>query len=453
MTETETQLQAQQSLIEGVLEALEAERPEPVLASLLEKRTAAEVALMLEALPPESRKHAWEAMAVGTRADTLERLPETVREQLIDGMSPTDLAATVEEMDVDRVVTIADELPEEVASPVFANLDEKRQRRLQAALSYAPGTAARLMHTDVLSVQPDFTLKETLDYLQDFEPPRHTDGIMVCDSRDNYLGKLYYTDLVHYPPKILVGDVMVNDVDTVEAEMSESDLAALFEKHNLISAAVLDQGGKFVGRITSADVMPLIHREAEKAFLQTSGLSQDEDLFAPVGPSARRRAVWLAINLATAFLAAWVIGLFEETLSQVVALAVLMPVVASMGGIAGSQTLTLTIRGFALGQISSGNVGWLTYKELAVSVLNGLLWALVVAVIAAMWFNDLEIGYVIAVALVLTMICAALAGVGVPLVLKRCGVDPALAGAVVLTTVTDVVGFFSFLGLGTLLLI
>ena len=314
MTSSEIQAESQQALIQESLEALRGDQPTEALDPILNERYAAEIALMLESLPPDLRNQAWEVMDAGKRAEALEHLSEAAREPLIDGMTDDALVATVEKMDADKVAAIVDELPDDISSPVFDGLDDTRQQRLQAALSHPAGTAARLMHTDVLSVRPDLTIGETLDYLQDHEPPRHTDGIMVCDAQETYLGKLYYTDLVHHPSRILVSDVMVENADWVNADTSEADVARLFEQHNLVSAAVVDQDGKFVGRLTSADVMPLIHQEAEKPYLKASGLSDDEDLFAPIGPSTRRRGVWLAINLATAFLAAWVIGLFQETL-------------------------------------------------------------------------------------------------------------------------------------------
>jgi magnesium transporter len=235
--------------------------------------------------------------------------------------------------------------------------------------------------------------------------------------------------------------------------MADDEVARLFEDRDLLSAPVVDTEGRLLGRITIDDVVDVIREDAEHSLLSMAGLDEEDDTFAPVFTSARRRAVWLGINLFTAFLASWVIGLFQATLQQVVALAVLMPIVASMGGIAGSQTLIIVIRGLALGQVGSSNARWLMTKELAVSVLNGIVWALVVALLATLWFRDIDIGLIIAVALIINLVCAAIAGFSIPFTLSRMNIDPAHAGTVILTTVTDVVGFMVFLGLGTIFLL
>jgi magnesium transporter len=235
--------------------------------------------------------------------------------------------------------------------------------------------------------------------------------------------------------------------------MPDTEVAKMFENHDLVSAPVLNEAGKLIGRITIDDVVDVIREDADHSLLSLAGLDEEDDTFAPVIKSARRRAVWLGINLCTAFLASWVIGLFQATIEQVVALAVLMPIVASMGGIAGSQTLIIVIRGLALGQIGVSNARWLMYKEIAVSALNGIAWALVVAVISAVWFKNANIGYIIGVALIVNLLCAAVAGMSIPFLLTRMKIDPAHAGTVILTTVTDVVGFMVFLGLGTLFLL
>jgi len=283
--------------------------------------------------------------------------------------------------------------------------------------------------------------------------PAHTDALMVIDGEGVYQGKLPMEIIVTGDPEAKVQDVMQPDAEVVRATANEHDVANLFDRRDLVSVAVLDENDQLLGRFTVDDVIDIIREEADRVLLQSAGLDEEEDLFAPVLPSAQRRGVWLGINLVTVFLAAWVIGQFEEALSKIVALAVLMPVVASMGGIAGSQTLTLTIRGMALDQIADANVRWLTVKELAVGALNGVVWALVVAVVAFFWFNDPGLSAVIASAMVLNLVAAALAGVAVPLALRRMGIDPALSGAVILTTVTDVIGFLSFLGLASVFLL
>jgi magnesium transporter len=275
----------------------------------------------------------------------------------------------------------------------------------------------------------------------------------VVNRQGRYLGVLYLSDLLTNDPDDSVAEVMTLDVKPILAETGARDVANRFKQLDLISAPVIDADGRVLGRVTVDDVMVVIREEADHQFMGHAGLSEGEDMFAPVLLSARRRALWLGINLLTAFLAAWVIGLFEATIEKVVALAVLMPVVASMGGIAGTQTLTLAIRGIALGHLSSKNIRWLLTKEMAVAILNGTLWALVVAGIALLWFGNTGIAVIIAVAITLNVLAAAFAGAMLPLLLEHFGIDPALAGGVILTTVTDVVGFLSFLGLASVFLL
>ncbi|MDJ0872010.1 MAG: magnesium transporter, partial [Gammaproteobacteria bacterium] len=328
------------------------------------------------------------------------------------------------------------------------------RERVEEVLAYPEGTVGRIMHPEVAVIRPDVSLDVVLRYLRQRKSlRRQTDGLMVIDRDNNYLGKLSYTALLTSDPAMTVSEVMLPEADSVRADTPETDLAILFERRDLVSVAVLDDGDKLVGVVTADDVLDIVREQADQQILNMAGLEEEEDLFAPVLPSAKRRAVWLGINLITAFLAAWVIGLFEATIDKIVALAVLMPIVASMGGIAGSQTLTLAIRGLALGQISSANTRWLAFKEIGVGMLNGVFWAVVVGAIAFVWFGSVGIGLVISAAMVLNLLAAALSGVAIPLILDRLGIDPALSGAVVLTTVTDVVGFMSFLGLATLFLL
>jgi magnesium transporter len=284
------------------------------------------------------------------------------------------------------------------------------------------------------------------------ELPDRTDRLFVVNRHDQYLGGLDITRLLTEDPEKTVGEVMDSTVEGIAPETAAREVAKLFEDRDLVSAAVVSSDGRLLGRITIDDVVDVIREEADHSVLSMAGLDEDEDMFAGVLRSARRRAVWLTINLATAFLAANVVGLFEATIEKVVALAVLMPIVASMGGIAGSQTLVLIIRGLALGQVEHTNARWLLIRELLVGMLNGLMLATLVGLAAGLWFKDLKLGLIICAALILNMMAAAVAGVTVPLALKRMGVDPALAGGVVLTTFTDCIGFASLLGLGTLFL-
>jgi magnesium transporter len=306
----------------------------------------------------------------------------------------------------------------------------------------------------VVTVRADVTVDVVLRYLRlRGELPEHTDHLFVVSRRHQYLGRLALTALLTHDPGAPINELLDDEQPAIAVDMSSDEVARQFSDHDWISAPVVDQNNILLGRITIDDVVDIIRAQAEHQVLSAAGLDEDEDLFSPVARAARRRALWLGINLATAFLASWVIGRFEATLQQIVALAVLMPIVASMGGVAGTQTLTLMVRGLALGQVGPGNLRALIRKEVLVGLLNGLAWAIVVGVVSALWFRDVPLGAVIAGAMVINLLGAALAGVLVPLTLRRMSVDPALAGGVVLTTFTDVIGFLSFLGLATLVLL
>jgi len=427
---------------------------EAAVRTHIEPLNAAEIADLLESLPPELRQRLWTLLPQGIEGETLAYLGEEVRGSIIGEMEHADLVAATETMEVEDLADVMDELPEDISDAVLKSLDEDRRQRLETTLSFAEYTAGRLMSTEVISVRTNVTLAVVLRYLRYLKPlPPHTDALMVTDEHGTYLGKLTLADAVTENPHAQVAEVMREAADWVKADASEHDVAVLFERRDLISVAVVDEQNKLLGRITVDNVVDIILAEADKALLASAGLHEDEDLFAPVIPSTKRRAVWLGINLITVFMAAWVIGRFEAVLDKIVALAVLMPVVASMGGIAGSQTLTLTIRGLALGQVSSANLRWLGNKELAVGLLNGFAWAIVVAIVTFAWFQNVGIALIIAAAMMLNLLAAAFSGVLIPVILTRMGIDPALSGAVVLTTVTDVVGFLSFLGLATLFLL
>jgi magnesium transporter len=414
----------------------------------------AEIAGLLEAMPPEQRRTTWDLVPEEFRGETLAYVHDEARAGLITEMDHAELVTAAGQMDDEDLAEVLDELPVDLTEAILSALDEDHRRRIEAVLAYPEGTAGRLMSTDVISVRSDVTLAVVLRWLRRHQQlPPHTDALMVLSDEGRYAGKLDLAEVVTGDPDLEVGTVMKPEAERVLATASERELAALFERRDLISVAVLDEDDRLLGRITVDDVVDIIREDADRRMLQSAGLEQEEDLFAPVLPSARRRGLWLGINLITVFVAAWVIGLFEEALEQIVALAVLMPVVASMGGIAGSQTLTLTIRGLALDQIAESNVRWLIAKEVAVGALNGLVWALLVAAVAWAWFGSTGIAAVIATAMMLNLLVAALSGIAVPLLLNRIGIDPALSGAVILTTVTDVVGFLSFLGLATLFLL
>lgn len=439
--------------IDRALADLEAGRNSELSDTLTDMHPA-EVADLLEALPPEQRTAVWEAVPSEQEGDILGSLHEKARASVIAEMAPSELLAAAESMAVEDLAEILEELPQDLTDSIFESLDNDHRRRLDTVLAYGDDTAGRLMSTDVLSVRPSVSLSVVLRWLRRHRRlPSHTDALMVVDVEGIYQGKLSMDTIVTGDPDSLVASVMQEGADVVLATVSEHEVANLFERRDLISVAVLDDDGRLLGRITIDDVVDVIRRQADQMMLNSGGLSEEEDLFAPVLPSARRRGVWLGLNLVTVFLAAAVIGLFEEALDKIVALAVLMPIVASMGGIAGSQTLTLIIRGLALDQISKGNMRWLALKELGVGALNGLAWSVVVALVAYIWFRDAGISLVLAAAMLLNLLAAALAGVAVPLMLLRMKIDPALSGAVILTTVTDIIGFLSFLGLASLFLL
>ena len=420
------------------------------LRQLLAGLHPAEIGDLLESLPHGPREILWELVDADDQGEALVAVNEEVRAGLIEGMETSKLVAIAGGLDTDDLADVLQDMPGAVIHELLRSMDKQNRHRLEAVLSFPEDSAGGLMDLDIVTVRGNVSLDVVLRYLRlRGEIPDLTDSLMVVDRFDHYQGVLPLATLLTSDPDSAVSAVMDHDVEGIQATMQDADVARLFEDRDLVSAPVIDENGKLLGRITIDDVVDVIRDEADRSLMSMAGLDEDDDIFAPATTSAQRRAVWLGINLGTAFLASWVIGLYEATLQQVVALAVLMPIVASMGGIAGSQTLTIMIRGLALGQVGPTNARTLMIKEVLVSIMNGLMWAIVVALIASVWFQNIKIGAIIAAALVINLICAAVAGFSIPLALKRVGVDPALAGTVLLTTVTDVVGFMAFLSLGT----
>ena len=413
----------------------------------------AEIASLIESLPPARREIVWEFVDPEIEGDVLIELNEEVRAELIGGMDAEELIAATEGMEVDDLADLIGDLPETLNERVLRSMDAQDRDRLTAVMAYEDDSAGGLMNLDAVTVRADVTLEVVLRYLRmRGDLPARTDQLFVVNRNDKYRGAIDITRLLTEDPEKTVGEVMDSSIEGIAPETPAREVAKLFEDRDLVSAAVVSSEGRLLGRITVDDVVDVIREEADHSVMSMAGLGEDEDMFAGVVTSARRRAVWLSANLATAFLAANVVGLFEATIEKVVALAVLMPIVASMGGIAGSQTLVLIIRGLALGQIEQTNARWLLIREISVGLLNGAALSSIVALAAGIWFEEWTIGVIIFAALMINLVAAALAGVGVPLMLKRLGVDPALAGGVILTTVTDIVGFASLLGLGTLFL-
>jgi magnesium transporter len=419
---------------------------------LLSDMHPSEVADFLESLPGKSRAKIWNLIEFDMEGDVLAHLQDAVRSELLEQMQPQEVAEATKDLETDDVADIIQDLPEDVQDTVLRSMDEQNRLRLASVLSYPEDTAGGLMNTDVIPIRADVTLEVVIRYLRLLENiPEKTDNLMVVDRENQYLGVLPVLDILIGEPDESVGELMIEEAG-ISADLSANDVAKVFEQRDWISAAVIDEQGVLLGRITVDDVVDVIQDEAEQTVRSMAGLG-DDDMFAPIFTSTKRRAVWLGINLATAFLGAWVIGRFEDTIQQLVALAVLMPIVAGMGGVAGSQTLTIAIRGIALGQLGKSNARALMLKEIAVGLLNGLMWACVVAVIVVFWFGNTSLGFIIGLAMVVNLLVAALAGAVIPLGLKRYGIDPAIAGGVLLTTVTDVVGFMTFLGLASLFLV
>tara|TARA_R110002095_G_scaffold131070_2_gene113850 strand:+ start:299 stop:1657 length:1359 start_codon:yes stop_codon:yes gene_type:complete len=442
-----------QASLLSITEALEANDLRAVRDQLATLHPS-ELADVLESFPPEIRDELWVHVDAEVEGDVLAEANDQVRAALLENMLPHEVAAATATLDTDDVADILQDLPESFADEVLRSMDEQNRSRIASILHYPEDTAGGLMNVDVVTVRADVEVETVLRYLRRHGAvPQKTDSLMVVDRENTYLGVVSLSALVCAPAETYVGDLMQLDAEGIPADTPEADVARQFEQRDLLSAAVVDSRGTLLGRITVDDVIDVIREQGVHSLMSAAGLDEEDDIFAPVVVSTRRRATWLGINLATAFLAAWVIGRFEGTIEEIVALAILMPVVASMGGVAGSQTLTIVIRGLALGQIGRANARLLLYRELAIGGLNGLLWAVVVALIGGLWFQDASLGLVIGAAVVVNLLIAAFAGAVIPLVLRRINVDPALAGGVVLTTVTDVVGFVAFLGLATVFLL
>ncbi len=422
--------------------------------SLLEDLHPADIAHVLESTTSENREFIWPLLPPGSEGEILLHLNDELRASFISKMDADTLRLAAENLDTDDLADIIPEMPLNVTQELLLTMEAHERERLRSVLAYSEDTAGGLMDPDTIMVREDITLDVVLRYLRRrAEIPEGTDKLFVVDREDHYIGTLSLSRLLTSDPGVQVAEVMDKQIQAIPAEMPAQEVATMFERHDLITAPVVDVENRLLGRITIDDVVDVIRDSADHSFMSMAGLNEEEDMFAPVLSSTRRRSLWLGVNLLTALLASWVIGLFDTTIEKIVALAVLMPIVASMGGIAGSQTLTLTIRGMALGLISKSNSRRLFLKELGVGVWNGLIWAIIIAGVAGLWFNSLQLSLIISLAITINLVVAAIAGATIPMLLEKLGADPALAGTVVLTTVTDVVGFFTFLGLASLYLL
>ena len=440
----------QKSHLDKLSQALDSGEFQQIRFTLNNTLRPTEVARLLEKSPPKERQILWNLVNKDLEGEVLQHLGDDVQAEFLSQMDAPQVLALTESLDTDDVADIIQQLPDTVTKELLRIMDKQNRRRVEEVLSYPEDTAGGLMNTDTVTIRPDITVETVLRYIRRHdEIPEMTDSLFVVSRKDSFIGILPLTKLLVSAPDITVREIMITDVSPILADVNDSDVARMFEEEDLVSAPVVSEAGTLLGRITIDDVVDVIREDADHSLMSMAGLDEDEDTFAPILKTTKRRALWLGINLLTAFVASAVIGLFEETIDKVVALAVLMPIVASMGGIAGSQTLTLVIRGQALGHVEKSNLGWLLNRELVAGIINGVLWALVVAVVAVFWFQDINIGIIIALAIVINLLAGAAAGTLLPIALKSAGIDPALAGGVLLTTITDVVGFFAFLGLAT----
>jgi|TARA_B100001093_G_scaffold1255_1_gene1283 magnesium transporter len=422
------------------------------IRDLLSKMTSSEIAHALESSPPRQRDLLFSLLKTEEEGDVLFELGEEIQQDLISNISNEELSEAVKELELDEIVDILQNLPEERMKNILSNMSMVDRQRIEMGLTFPENTAGGLLNTDVISVRPSNSIKEVISYLRDLgKLPDNTDKIFVVNDQNEYLGDLSISEIITSNPSMQVREIMKTEISPIYADLDDKEVATLFERNDLISSSVINEYGKLIGRITIDDVVDVIREDADQNLLGMAGVA--EDTFAPPGRAAKSRVFWLSMNLVTAFIAASTINIFQDVIDKIVYLAILMPIVASMGGVAATQTLTIVLRGLTLEQINSSNIRWLFKRELAVSILNGIVLSILVGLITYLWFQDLTIALLIACALVINLISSVIAGILVPLILRKFKQDPAIGGSVVVTTVTDVVGFFSFLGLATIYLV
>jgi magnesium transporter len=419
---------------------------------LLNKMSSPEIAHALESSPPKQRELLFSLLETNEEGDVLADLGEEIQQDLLSNISNEELTEAVKELELDEIVDILQNLPKERMNYILSKMSLRDRQRIELGLTYPDNTAGGLLNTDVISVRPSHSIEVVISYLRGQEElPENTDKIFVVNKDDQYVGELSISKIITSESTMTVREIMETDVIPLLVEQDDKEVAIIFERNDLISSAVIDQSGKLLGRITIDDVVDVIREDADQNFLGMAGVA--EDTFAPPGRAAKSRVFWLSMNLLTAFIASMTINLFQNVLEQIVYLAILMPIVASMGGVAATQTLTIVLRGLTLEQINSSNLRWLLKRELAVSILNGIVLSILVGFATYFWFGEVVLAILISCALIINLISSVIAGVFVPLILRRLKQDPAIAGSVVVTTVTDVVGFLSFLGLATIFLI
>lgn len=440
-------------ITQQILAAVQEENQDKII-ELSVHLVAEDIAEILESMPPKGRHFLWDVLNADIQGEILAHTNDEVRASLLEQLAPHELTEITENLETDDITDIAQSLSEEGQQTLLESLDEEERSAVEMALSYPEDTAGGLMSTDFIAVRADITLDVVLRYLRKLgELPRSTVDLFVRDREEHYVGTLKLDALLTHDPDTLVSDLVDSQQPTIKAFTPEKEVAQLFEKHDLIAIAVVNDSNKILGRITIDDVVDIIREEGEHAQMASAGLNEDEDIFAPATRSAKRRTFWLGINLLTAIFASIVIGLFDASIEKIVALAVLMPIIASMGGIAGTQTATIVIRALATGKLGAQNSRSLLIKETTVGALNGLIWAVLTGIAVLVWFQDWALSLIFASALMINLVAAALAGATIPLVLQRMRIDPALASGLMLTTVTDSLGFFVFLGLATIVLL
>ena len=419
---------------------------------LLDKMSCSEIADALESSPPKQRKFLFSLLETNEEGDVLFELGEEIQQDLISEISNDELSEAVKELELDEIVDILQNLPEERTKNILSKMSLRDRKRIEEGLEYPDDTAGGLLNTDVISVRPHHSLELVLRYLRNQEElPENTDKIFVVSKNDVYVGELSISKIITSDPSLIVREIMDTDILPLEATQNDKEVATFFERNDLVSSAVIDEEKKLLGRITIDDVVDVIREDADQNFLGMAGVA--EDTFAPPGRAAKSRVFWLSMNLITAFIASLTINIFQDVLDKVVYLAILMPIVASMGGVAATQTLTIVLRGLTLEQINASNLNWLFKRELAVSILNGFVLSILVGLATFIWFEEIILSFLISTALIINLISSVIAGIFVPLILRKLNQDPAIAGSVVVTTITDVIGFLSFLGLATVFLI
>ncbi len=424
------------------------------LTGILHELHPADMAALLESLPPKERVVVWRLAEPEDDGEVLLEVSEAVRETLIEAMNREELLSAVEDMDADELAELADDLPHQVVYEALQTRDEEEREQVKAAMSYEDGQVGALMDFELVSVRADVTCEVVLRYLRRFDSlPDHTDKIFVVDEEDVLIGVLPVRKLLISNPEDLVADVMATDVVRFSPQDDAEEAAQAFERYDLVTAPVIDANGKLIGRITIDEMVDVIREESEADILNMAGLQEEEDLFAPVLDSVKNRWMWLAINLCTAFLASRVIGAFEGSIEKIVALAALMPIVAGIGGNSGNQTITMIVRAMAVGQLADIQAGRLLKKEIGVALVNGILWGSVMGLLSYLLYGSVGIGLVMVAAMTLNLLLAAAVGVLIPIVMEKLGRDPALGSSVLITAVTDSGGFLIFLGLATMFLL